>query len=90
MGANFREMSSSTRADKWLWATRFFKTRSLANHLFPALRSVTGSFRGLPRTIHPNHISRSAIAPVELTPFRISEVGADFHVINAAGDPMLI
>lgn len=41
-------MSESTRIDKWLWAARFFKTRSLASHAVELGRVLQNEVRVKP------------------------------------------
>lgn len=54
-----RDSGSRIRLDKWLWAARFFKTRSLASHACELGRiSVHGQPAKPAREVHPGDLLR--------------------------------
>ena len=59
---------SSQRLDKWLWAARFFKTRSLATAAIQAGHvRLNGSLPKPARDVHPGDTLEIALGPVRWT-----------------------
>ena len=61
-------LHASMRIDKWLWAARFFKTRSLATHAIHAGHiKLNGSSVKPARDLHPGYMLELAIGDVKWT-----------------------
>ncbi len=60
--------SNSVRVDKWLWAARFFKTRSLATEAVAGGKVEVNGERAKPaKAVKPGDEIRLRIAPYEHT-----------------------
>jgi ribosome-associated heat shock protein Hsp15 len=60
---------SGVRIDKWLWAARFFKTRSLASHACDLGRIESNSHQAKPsREVHEGDM------------IRVKNEGGEFHI----------
>lgn len=77
---------TSVRIDKWLWAARFFKTRSLAARACELGRVQAGAVRAKPaREIHPGdrlHIENESGA-FEIEVLALSEIRGPAAVAQA-------
>jgi ribosome-associated heat shock protein Hsp15 len=60
------EISSRTRIDKWLWAARFYKTRSLASAAVTSGKVEVNGERAKPaKPVHPGDEVRVRVGPYE-------------------------
>ncbi len=61
-------MPDAVRLDKWLWAARFYKTRSLATQAVAGGKVHLNGERAKPaRLVHPGDLLRIRIGPFEHT-----------------------